>query len=225
MAKGDFIHGQPDAKSYSSADIRKGRTETGALVAGVTLLFLSVTIKLAKKMVAPTPKQGEEADPNAEKVCVCTAKITDYSLQGNIYIDKNVPTGIKRIGVLLHELYHLKKKKEQWEGHKGELDTLLDSKSYACKDDSKTQVVQDVFAWMVQTFYGDPQGEERETERLSRALQKVIDAGTVPADALDTMFGPERLKENAANAKADGDLPLKDRFESRAIVTWDGSCA
>ena len=242
MAKGDFIFAGPNDSTYTSHDFRKGKREPGDKVAGVTLLFLFVTIKLERKEVTLPGKTGEvESDekPSTEtkeqgvkdqekgdrkKVCVCTAKITDYSLQGNVYVDKDVLAGDPRLGVTLHELIHLWHHKEAWDRHKGELETLLDGKQYACSDDAKTEIIQDVFAWFTGLFYSDQTTEEEHTQIYEKALEKGIPPGTPEKKAIDGIFGKEKLDANGKAAKPDKDLPIPGRFSSRVIATWDGSC-
>lgn len=235
MATGDFVFAGPNDTSYSNDDFRMGRHEFDKKIAGITLLFLFVTIKLTRKETASSGQTGQPGagqDSRASTTqhdtvdtCVCTAKITDYSLQGNVYVDKNVPAGDKRLGVTIHELIHLWHHQQSWENHKKELESLLDGKNYSCSDEAKTLIVQDIFAWMTRTFYSDQHTEEEHTQILEQAFERSIKEGTSEKQAIEDIFGKEKLDAHAKEAKPDKDLPLADRFSSRVIPTWDGSCA
>jgi hypothetical protein len=243
MAKGDFVFAGANDSTYSSDDFKKGKHhEADDKVAGITVLFLFVTIKLEKKFVKkkgggedesdekPATEEKEKGTKDREKsdertVCICKASITDYSLQGNVYVDKDVAPGNPRLGVTIHEYIHLWHDRTRWDDHKKELDTLLDSREYECKDDCKSQIIQDVFDWLESTFYVDPKDEEERTRIFEQKLEQGIAAGADPAQTLKGLFGAEKLDASAKDAKPDKDLPVKGRFSSRVIPTWDGSCA
>ena len=217
MAKGDFVFAGPNTDTYTSDELKQGKQEPGKKVAGVTILFLFVTIKLERKQAKNEGRCRETTD------CVCKAQITNYSLQANVYVDKEVPAGDKQLGTIIHELYHLKHQKADWDSHKKELDTLLDKHEYPCEDDSKSIVIQDVFAWLIGALYSDS-NEEESTTKSEESLEHEISQGVPAKKAIDAVFGPDRLKENAKDAKSDQDLPLAGRFSSRVIPAWDGSC-
>lgn len=70
--------------------------------------------------------QGGGGRGGGEAGCACTAKITDYSLQVNAYVGKDVVPGPPQALIEAHEMTHVREKRKNWLAHKAELDTLLD---------------------------------------------------------------------------------------------------
>ena len=215
MAKGDFIFAGVDAKRYGTAALRGAQAREGEATAGLTVCALYVSVELS---------QMTSQVPGLER-CACLAKITDYRLQVNAYVDREVVSDEARLLVTAHELEHVARKRQKWEKRKASLESLFDYDLYECGEYAPLYVTQTIYDWLRRELFSGQATEEREVrETVERRIRELGAQGKslaeIRAEYVEPRF-PKGLVENAKQAAA---INFAPNFRSIVFPTFQGSC-